>query len=369
MARTMTYLISRSDAHESNVNWGLIGSALLSTMFLGGLITTLVFIAMPYFVKYWLETDKNLLQETILAFRISTLVILPGLISNVFKGILEGNSQFKEANICKIFSGASVFIAPLIVISFISKSLIDISISIVVSRYLALILYVIYSISPSKIFQLKVNRESLSAIWSYGVWAAISGFISTTFVYGDRFIVAGYLEAQDLAIYIASQDILNRYLLIPWSMAIVLMPTFSSDSYIKSKVVELYQLQQKRVGLISFFLLLLVLIFFIWLTLQTNYLVIPENAKFIVAIQIVGIFFCALSQLPLIYLYGKGRPKLVTKIFVAELFIYVVLAPFVFNFFGVIGASLIWSGRLIIEYFLLRHYAERLIFEKSLSNI
>lgn len=359
MSRTMTFLISKTDSGDPDDD--LIGSALLSAFLLGFLVSVVVYFSTPYFAKYWMSIDRKLLDEAILAFQISALGILPGVISNTFRGILEGKSKFKEANICKMFSGASIFIAPVIVIALESKSLVYISAAIVITRYLSLILYTIYTIQPSSIFLIKVRHKYLRSIWSYGVWAALSGLISTTFVYGDRFLVAGYLNPRDLSVYIASQDILIRYLLIPWSMAIVLMPTFSVNNIAKIKVFELYHRQQRRITLISFIILLLVL-FLAWCLVRfVNHPAIPENVGYVATIQIIGIFFCAMSQLPLVYLYGKGKPRLITNIYLAELLIYVLIAPIVFKYFGIIGACVVWSGRLVIEYFLLRLYAERLI--------
>lgn len=363
MSRTLTYLISRSTRGNQYESADLIGSALISTFFLGLLITLILYCLTPFFLENWMRIDKNLLREATLAFETSVLGIIPGLLSNIFKGVLEGRSQFKESNLCKMFSGAGIFIAPIIAILFLGNNLFYISAAIVFSRYLSLIVYVYFSISISTIFDFKLRRSCLNSIWSYGVWAALSGLISTAFIYGDRFIVAGYLDPEGLSTYIASQDVLNRYLLIPWSMATVLMPAFSSNSIVKTKLIELYRLQQKRVGIMSFFILLLVLVTAIWLAEFVKIPNLPENAIYVVAIQIAGIFFGSLSQLPFIYLYGKGVPRLITNIFLVELLVYIFMGPFVFRNFGVIGASFVWSGRMVMEYLLLSHFAKRLITE------
>jgi len=366
MSRTMTYLISKTEPEDSTSNDDLIGSALISASILGLGLTVIMYVLVPYFAKYWMNINHQLLDEATSAFQISALGILPGVISNTFKGILEGESKFKEANICKMISGASIFIAPMIVLAFESKSLVVISTAIVFTRYLSLFIFSKYTLRLSTLKNVNVSFNQFRDIWKYGVWAAVSGLISTSFVYGDRFLVAGYLNAEELSAYIASQDIFIRYLLIPWSMAIVLMPVFSANNIAKNKILELYRTQQKRVTLISFVILLIALILVFFLASFFSNPAVPQNIVYVAAIQIVGIFFCALSQLPLIYLYGKGMPKLITCIYLVELVIYILIAPIVFSNFGLIGACLIWSGRLVIEYLLLRYFAERLIREKCI---
>lgn len=361
MSRTMTYLISKTEPDNSVTNDELIGSALISASILGLVVTVVVFVLVPYFAKYWMNINHSLLDEAISAFQISALGILPSVIANTTKGILEGKSKFREANICKMISGASIFIAPIIVIILESKSLVYISVAIVFTRYIALFIYCLYTTRLPSLLRVSVNVNHFRSIWKYGVWAALSGLISTTFVYGDRFLVAGYLNAEDLSAYIASQDVLIRYLLIPWSMAIVFMPIFSANNMAKIEMLALYRTQQKRVAIISFGVLLIALFLVFFLTSFVNHSAVPESVIYVAPIQIVGIFFCAMSQLPLIYLYGKGMPILITKIYLAELFIYILIAPIIFSNFGVIGACLVWSGRLVIEYLLLRYFAERLI--------
>ncbi|WP_047537373.1 oligosaccharide flippase family protein [Methylotenera versatilis] len=361
MSRTMTYLISKTEPEDSTGNDDLIGTALISASILGLIVTVVVFVLVPYFAKYWMKINHSLLDEAISAFQVSALGILPGVIANTFKGILEGKSKFREANICKMISGASIFIAPMIVIILESKSLVYISLAIVFTRYIALFIYYLYTTRLPSLLRVSVSANHFRSIWKYGVWAALSGLISTTFVYGDRFMVAGYLSAEDLSAYIASQDVLIRYLLIPWSMAIVLMPIFAANNMAKIKILELYRTQQKRVAIISFGVLLIAIFLVLFLASFVSHSAVPESIVYVAPIQTVGIFFCAMSQLPLIYLYGKGMPKLVTKIYLVELLIYILIAPVIFSNFGVIGACLVWSCRLVIEYLLLRYFAERLI--------
>lgn len=361
MSRTMTFLISRFKNSVNNTQIDLIVTAILSTFLLGVLITVILYLFTPYFVTHWLSVAEGEVQVTVQSFRIALLGIVPGLLSNTFKGMLEGKSNFKASNICKMFSGGSLFLAPTIVVLFFYGGLIYVSWSIVISRLIALLIYVCYALPIHQLASSKVTKKDFTAIWAYGFWAAVSGFISTAFVYGDRFVVAGYLPPEDLSIYIASQDILIRYLLIPWSMAVVLMPVFAANSMAKDKVLDLYKTQQKKVSIVSMGLLLFLTVFIGLFIENYNGINIPSNARYIVIIQIVGVYFCAMSQLPLVYLFGKGAPKLITVIFIFELILYITIAPFVFKLFGVIGACFIWTGRLIIEYAMLKFHAERLM--------
>ncbi|CAG0963238.1 hypothetical protein MTYP_00846 [Methylophilaceae bacterium] len=360
MSRTMTFMVARSQASPHMQKEGLLSSALLIAFIIGAILTLIVLAAAPFIAHGWLNISDNLRPDAEMAFSVSAFGILPSILSHIFKGILEGNSDFKNANICKMFSGSSIFLAPLILIAFCSKGLTEIAFSMVITRYLALILYIIFTRTLKQKPAFLGSSNKVWTVWKYAKWAAISGFISTTFVYGDRFFVAGYLNPEDLSIYIGSQDILIRYLLIPWSMSQVLMPVFAANAIAQPELKTLYDRLQRRIGVISFLILLTLLLIAYWVLHLNIISGMPAQAFEVVTIQIAGIYFCALSQLPLIYLYAKERPELITAIYVFELVVYILVAPAVFERFGLIGACVVWTSRLTIEYCLLNFFSERL---------
>lgn len=361
MSKAMTFFTSKQSPAQVSNTEDLVGSAIVSTGLIAVVISLIAYLLVPFFVDKWMNLSNGITEDAKTAFQYALLGIVPGLISNVLKGVLEGNSKFKEANICKIISGAGIFLAPIIVVMLFNENLIGISIAIVLSRYLSLFCYFYFATPLSLVKSLTLNTHQLKSIWRYALWAGISGFISTAFIYGDRFFVAGYISSVDLSSYIAVQDILNRYLLVPWSMAIVLMPTFSAGLIDKHAMKNLYIKQQKHVSMLSL-VFLSAAVFIAFTVIQYVSFDIPNSTiKYVVSIQAFGIFFCSLSQLPLIYLFGKGVPKLITKIFVSELIVYILVAPIVFNYFGLIGACLIWSSRHLMECLLLNHFAKRIM--------
>lgn len=361
VGRAMTFFFPKNGNQCPIESGELINSGLLVAIFFSVLISSGLYFGAPYFAKSWLKIDPGLVTSTINALKIAILGILPSVISSAFRGVLEGLKKFKEANIGKIFSGTTIFLAPSSVVLFGSSDLETISFSIVVTRYLALGLFSFFVARNFKILSNNFNLVRAIQIYKYSVWAAISGFISTMFVYGDRFVVSHYLNPQSLSIYISSQDILIRFLLIPWAMASVLMPVLSADSLSKSELVNLYYNHNKKVRNFAF-LIGVFLIIGVHLFLQYwGEGRFSISARTIVFMQIAGVFFCAISQLPLIYIYAKGRPHFICFIYLFEATLYLLIAPTIFQYYEVTGASAVWAGRLILEYFLLDFYAKRLM--------
>lgn len=335
---------------ESNY---LLNSGLLIAVLFGVVVSCGIYFASPYVTRYWLRLPAHFVPSVSNAFQIAAFGVIPGVISSTLKGILEGRSEFNHANMGKILSGSLVFIAPLFAIAAGKANLEGISFSIVLSRYLVLLFFVYCIIRKIGMLTGHISLDRLRTIFSYSAWAALSGFLSTMFVYGDRFIVARYLSPENLSIYTVSQDILIRLLLIPWAMALALMPVFAADNLGKKEVYEQYRIHNKRINIVSLLMISLFLIFFypgFYLWLGPDFI---HNAVLVIVIQAVGILFCTMSQLPLVYAYARGAPHLVASIYGAEALLYLAIGPWAFNKYGIMGAAVIWTSRLVIEYFAL----------------
>ena len=360
LARAMHFFASKNAYLSLEGAGSLITSCLLVGFLIGLVLMPAFIILSPMLVDYWLNIDVALKAEAILSFQLTAIGILPALLINAMKGNLEGRQLFRAANIAKMFSGVTLFGFPVIAAYF-SNSLIMIAGAIVLSRVFSLLVYSIYALWAFDLRYLKLRKELVWKIVNYAFWAAVSGFFATLFVYGDRFIVAGYIDAPALAVYIACQDVLIRYLLIPWSIALVLAPYFASEKVDGSSFKKAYALAIKNISLLTVcfvFTTLIIIALAIPFWLTTDLVKLTQQ---LTAILMVGVVFAAFAQLPLIFLYAQGRAKLLSLILFGEGLLYLLIAPAVFATFGVIGAAFVWSSRLLLELLLLSYFSHRLL--------
>ncbi len=361
IGRTVTYFSSKIPSGNSEERDALLWQALLWSLSIGIISVVIVAGFSDLLVDKWLKTTLEHRDETVLAFKIAAWGIPASILAHLLRGVLEGRQDFRAANVGKMISGASLFILPLIVVGIGHTTLVDISWAITLSRYLALLAYIYIAGRFMRFRRTSIAMDFRSPFLKYGMWTAVAGFISSMFVYGDRFVVAGYLDPQALSAYIASQDILIRYLLVPWAMSTVLLPQLTQTMHLKESAVTIYQRHQTKIQWMSLAFLLLVLTVVWAFVPAVNASFLSEYVQVIISVQAVGIFFCALAQLPLIYLYAAGKPKLVAAIFVFELILYGSIAPMVFEKYTGLGASLVWSGRLILEYLILNYWVRKTI--------
>ncbi len=361
IGRAMSFYFPRNINQCATESRELLHSGLLIAVSFSIIVGCGLYYASPYIAGKWLKLSAQLVPSVSNAMQIAAFGVFPSVISSALRGVLEGRSEFNYANLGKILSGSLVFIAPLFAIAVGKESLESISISIVLSRYLVLLFFIFFVRRGIAFFVGQVSLRQLRAIFKYSAWAACSGFLSTMFVYGDRFIVARYLSPENLSIYTVSQDILIRMLLIPWAMALALMPVLSDGSLNKKEVSHLYQLHSRKINRISLLLVLLSLVFFypgFYLWLGHDFV---QNAAPVILIQILGILFCAMCQLPLVYAYATGAPHVIAAMYGMEALLYLAVAPSVFKEYGIMGATAVWTIRLAIEFVALNLIAKRLM--------
>lgn len=356
LSRSLHHFIPSLES-EKDISDYLKSSMLIGVLFGLVAMATVYFLSEP-FIRGWLNPSEKIVGELICSFKVIAIALIPSILISVYRGALEGKGEFRIANLAKMVSGCSLFIFPLLVYP-LSSSVLAVALALVASRFFSFYIYHLLSSSylPPIFGHGSVNK--LKNIINYSFYAAIAGFISSGFIFLDRFFVAGYISASELSVYILSQDIMSRYLLLPWSLAIILVPIMAKSDKTKEQSYAIRN-WYKKVSLLNLFYLLLLLLFtfFIAPVFAIEQLDKPD-AITVVLILAIGIMAAAYSQLPLVSLFAKGKVKSLMFVFLFESFLYMLIAPHVFQTYGVVGASFVWSARLIFEALLLRNMLKK----------
>ncbi|WP_417541605.1 oligosaccharide flippase family protein [Methylophaga thalassica] len=360
LSRSLHHFIPSLES-EKDISEYLKSSMLIGVL-LGLVAMATVYILSEPFIRGWLKPSEKILGELITSFKIIALGLIPSILISVYRGALEGKGEFRIANLAKMVSGCSLFFFPLLVYP-ISPSVLAVAFALVASRFFSFYIYFLLSerYLPT-IFGFGVISR-IKNIINYSLYAAVAGFISSGFIFLDRFFVAGYISTSELSVYILSQDIMSRYLLLPWSLAIVLVPLMAKSDKTEEQS-QACTSWYKKVSLLNLFYLLVLLLFTFFIAPVFTIDAIDKSAIIIVLVLAIGVMAAAYSQLPLVSLFAKGKVKLLMFVFLFESFVYVLIAPYVFDVYGVVGASFTWSIRLVFEALLLRSMLNRYIRNK-----
>ncbi len=359
LGRAVTQLIASKLGEEKYKEISpLFWTALTLMLFLGIMGGCFLFMISPWFVYDILNIPVELQEETLLAFYLLSLSIPIVVVSTGIIGVLEAYQYFGLINIVRTPLGILNFLGPLFILPY-SNSISSIVAVLVLGRSLSVLMYFwICSVKIKDIhFPIKIEKKLLRPLLSFGGWMTVSNVIAPLMFYLDRVVIANLMSIIDVAYYSIPQDMVSKLSAIPTALLGVLFPAFSTALVCdRIKVTEYFQKSVLFLLLVLFPLIFFLAlfskeIFTLWLGMEYD----ASKSSEVMIILLAGAFINAFARLPYTLIQSDGRPDITAKLHLVELFPYVIALWVCVTYFGIVGAAIAWSVRIIIDMLLL-HY-------------
>lgn len=299
-----------------------------------------------------LKIPPGLISESKTALIILGLSLPIVLVSASFRGALEAAQRFDLVNIIKAPSSVLNYVMPLVAAA-LGFGLPGIVVFLFIVRFLTLIAYLAccFRIYPNLRFFIAFDKEAAKPIFKYGIWVQISNIVGPVIAYLERFMIGALLTVQMVSYFTAPGEAIMSLAIIPNSLLITLFPAFSAldgrqDDTMKNRFFGL----SLKILLIVSGLVSIILIFF-----AKEFLTVWLGADFagtctgIFRIMVLLFFLNALTNIPYSVLQGIGRVDIMAKLYITELVISVPLAWVLIRNWGLMGATLSWAARIVVE--------------------
>ncbi|MBK7141189.1 MAG: flippase [bacterium] len=329
----------------------------------GGLIgTILVSLLAPTVVNDWLNIPPELRAEA-LATMYVVAASIPILLTNACaRGVLEAQQKFALANSIRVPSSVSAFLVPILVLPF-SRDLFVIVLALTMAKTIVMTVYLRFALRGLGIWKYgRISRTMLLQLLGYGKWVTVSNIIAPMMGQADRFLVGSFLTLTAVAYYATPFDLMTKLFIIPTGLVTVLFPVFSS--YSAKPGEDVVRLHQKAV---RYILLTMLPIVVGAITLAEPFLNLWLNADFaahsaiVLQLMAVGVLINSIARVPLSAIEALGRPDMTATMYLIELPIYIAALWFATTRFGIAGAAMVWTARLLIESILLFTLSARVI--------
>jgi len=191
---------------------------------------------------------------------------------------------------------------------------------------------------------------------SFGGWVSLSQATGPLFLYVDRLMIATFMALPAVAYYTVPQETVSRMLILPLSMTAALYPVLSGWST-GMKGSELAGAAYARA--VKYVALLILPPAVLLFGFSQEILRAWMGAEFAghgslpLQILLVGLLFNAVSQIPVTALHAYGRPDLPAKFNLVELPVMIGLNLLLIPMFGIAGAAVTWSLRVMLDAVLL----------------
>jgi O-antigen/teichoic acid export membrane protein len=323
-------------------------SALLQALV--GSVAGLAFLVVgPLLARAVLQVPPDLVPEAERSFRILALGLPFGLVSNSFRGVLEGSHRFDLAALVRVPLGSANYLIPLFG-TWAGLDLPGICVGMVAVRALGA---AAYAAMCGRVWQGVLRARFggaplLRRILGFGGWIALSGALIPLFVYLDRFLIGALRSLSEVTYYTAPAELVSRLLFVPAGIAGVLFPLFSDlaargdRALIRARMAAATRWTALVMAPVAAAILVAApAILGFWLDPE-----IAARSTGVLRLLAAALFVNALGFPAVALVEGVGRPDVVAKYHLVELPIYALVAALLVASMGIFGAALAWLLRM-----------------------
>lgn len=316
---------------------GLVGAALLLSI-------------TPWLVHDLLQIPVPLLGESRVAFYLLAFTLPVILVTAGSQGVLVAHQRFDILSAIRIPLGAFTFASPLLVLPF-AASLPAMVAALLGARLLtlAVTLFVSFRMMPA-LHGVRFRLERFVPLLRVGAWMTVSNVVGPLMVYLDRFIIGALLTMSAVAFYVTPYEVVTKLWVIPAALVSTLFPALVSSATTDTKhLARLYERGLSYVTMALFPIVLMLAAFSaegleLWLGGQ-----FADKSSAVLQWLVLGIFFNSVAHVPYALIQGMGRPDLTAKLHIVELPFYLVACVWLVSGWGILGAAIAWSGRVIVD--------------------
>ncbi len=356
MGRALTKLVSDRIGAGNTADISDIATTALRVMLvLGALAALLIELSAPWIVGL-LKIDETMLGEAVDSLRILAISLPFVILSAGFIGVLEAHGRFQSINTVRLFMGLLNFAAPLVVLHW-SHRLVPATVSLAISRVITTGLYfaIVRGLSSIRVSPGSFQRGHLRELLGFGGWITLSNLISPLMAQLDKLVVGAMVSLSLLPFYSVPSDLVNRFSFAPVAMVGVFFPAFAATwaSGRRDLLPHMYADAGNAMCAALFPAALCLYVFApeglsLWMGRDFS-----AQAAPLLRWLAIGLLVNGLARIPHALLQAMGRPATTAKLHLSELPIYALGLWLLLSHFGVLGAAIAWTGRMILDLFLL----------------
>lgn len=302
-----------------------------------------------------INVSKGLEKEVLFSFIIISFTIPFQCLSTMYRGYCEAYEKFKEISIARMFLGIMNFAGPC-GISYFSSSVPLMVFTLFFSRVIAVIMfgYMSKRLGTSKKYSLSdvnTNRQHIrTELLSFGGWYTISSVISPFLVQVDKLFIGTFVSATAVGLYTIPYEVVTKTIIFATALSTVAFPRYAG-LWIKNRKLAFREFN-KWLGVLtlcmgggcSILAIILPDLLFWWIGE-----VVTDDSLLVGRLLCVGIFFNAIGIMYYTLIHASGDSKSTAFIHMFELPVYLFILFTLILKYGVVGAALAWTLRMIID--------------------
>ena len=349
--------IASADSTAFDMRRRILWTALGVNLALGLLGAAILLPVAQIYVTRFLKVSPVLIPEMRHAMGWLALALPVSLLTNVLRGALQGANRFGEMNLINVIIGPLGQLITVAVAHWISPSLDAVLPALYITRSAFLGCYAIV-IARSVTFGWKpaFDRGLVKDLLGFGSWVTISGLIGPLMTMLDRFLIGSFIGASAVSFYTVPYQLAERTLILPGALLQAMFPKIAAADDLGAIALARRGMRALAAAMGP--------IAVIGITFMHPFLTIWIGAKFADQastsgqILLAGFWFNAQGMCSVVRLQAAGRPRLVALAHTIEVLPYLIILAVAMYFFGLVGAALAFTLRIVFDNLLLAWFAD-----------
>lgn len=362
LGRALTQLVAKKlGAGEDRGIPSIVWTSLLLMLLLGLIGAVAVILASPWLVRSALNVPAALQRETLQSFYLLGLSIPVVITTAGLRGLLEAYQRFALINVLRVPMGVFSFAGPLLVLPF-ANGLFPIVGILVAGRLIAWAAHLLlcFQVAPNLSHDITWERTVAASLLRFGGWMTVTNIVGPLMVTFDRFMIGALISVVGVAYYATPYEIVTKLWVVPGALIAVMFPAFSTCSVQDpGRTWLLFDRTVKLILLALFPVTLLIVVLAgdglsLWLGAD-----FASHGTRVLQWLAAGVFVNSLALVPFTLVQGVGRPDVTAKLHLLELPLYMVVLWWLVRRWGIDGAAIAWTARVVVDAFVLFFLARR----------
>lgn len=348
LGRAVTQRMASTKDAPTKEHSELLWTALTASFGLGAIGGIALWLGSDYLLNHVIEispTSLNEATDSVIWLGISLAFILP---SSALIGALHAKFRFIEVNIIQALGGSVGLAVPLLVASMGYTELTYLVPATLSMRVLtaALLFFQCKKYVPL-VGNPKIQTEIIKSLFSYGGWISILSILGPLLVTVDRVVIATLIGARSVTSYSIPYDLVSRSMVVSSSFSNALFPRLAAAEVAEGRALATKAsttLIAIMTPIVIIGIFLSALFLEIWIGSD-----LASSSKGVAEAILVGVWINAVVIPHYARYLATQSPKAVVMIFILELPFYFMLLWQGVSHWGVFGAALAWSARVLVD--------------------
>ena len=346
MGPALVNFLSQPDRQESEAASKVFWTALIVNAAIGVAVAVVLIVALLASQALGAFAPGAIRDELFRALPWLLLMLPVSLVYPILVGALDARRLFGIANTNQVLGTVLGQALPLLAILVVKPTLTVAIAGTVLGRAFSATGLLFVCVRKLELTRPCFERPIVTTLMSFGGWVALSSGIGLILDTADRLVIATMLGGASAAWYTISYNVVTRARVLPQAIARTLYPQVSADPAggaktltASARIMALLLIPALTAGMV-----LIDPLCVLWIGAEAAASVVP-----VARIMMLGIYANCIAYIPLVLMQASGTPKRVAKIHLWETPVFLVVMYLAALHFGIIGAALAWSARLMAD--------------------